>query len=154
MKTITGVFRSQVDVERAAAVVQAAGVHTDKVVLLTPGNRQQEEQSVHVVAGEQPGMGRALGAVVGTAVGLSGAPLIAAFIPGVGIITAAGLLGAAVLTAAPPPIEAIAWTSCAVDAPTAALLPPGGSAAMPSTTQGAPTAPIEVPENAFRLALY
>jgi hypothetical protein len=107
MKTITGVFRSQVDAERATAVVQAAGVHTDKVVLLTPGNRQQEEKSVPVVAGEQPGMGKALGAVVGTAVGMSGAPLIAAFIPGVGIITAVGLLGAAVLTAAGAAVGAV-----------------------------------------------
>jgi hypothetical protein len=107
MKTITGVFRSQVDAERAAAAVQSAGVHTDKVVLLTPGNRQQEEKSVPVVAGEQPGMGKALGAVVGTAVGMSGAPLIAAFIPGVGIITAVGLLGAAVLTAAGAAVGAV-----------------------------------------------
>lgn len=108
MKTIAGVFRSQIDAERTAAVVQSSGVHIDKVVLLTPGHSQEQEKSLSLVAGEQPGMGKAIGAVIGTAVGLSGAPLIAAFIPGVGAITAIGLLGAAVLSAAGAAVGAVA----------------------------------------------
>lgn len=100
MKTITGVFRSQVDAERAAAVVRSTGVPSDKIILLTPGNIQQEIESVPVLSGEKSGVGKALGAVLGTAAGMSGMPLIAAFIPGVGLVTAVGLLGAAVLTVA------------------------------------------------------
>ena len=108
MKAITGVFGSQVDAERAAAVLQSTGIPSDKIILLTPGNIQHELESVPVVAGEQPGMGKAIGAVLGTAVGMSGAPLLAAFIPGVGLVTAVGLLGAAVLTAAGAAVGAVA----------------------------------------------
>ena len=108
MKAITGVFPSQVDAERAAAVLQSTGVPSDKIILLTPGDIQQEVKSVPLVVGEQPGIGKAVGAVLGTAAGLSGAPLIAAFIPGVGVITAVGLLGAAVLSAAGAAVGAVA----------------------------------------------
>ena len=108
MKTISGVFGSQVDAERAATVLRSTGVPSDKIILLTPGNIQQELESLPVVSGEQPGMGKAIGAVLGTAVGMSGAPLLAAFIPGVGVVTAVGLLGAAVLSAAGAAAGAVA----------------------------------------------
>jgi outer membrane lipoprotein SlyB len=133
MKAVTGVFRSQADAERAAAAVQSAGVPTDKVVLLTPGNRQEEEKSLPLVASEKPGVGKALGAVLGTVVGMSGVPLIAAFLPGVGMITAAGLLGAALLTAAGATAGAVA-----------------GAKLENATSEGLPEDEIYVYEDALR----
>jgi hypothetical protein len=53
-------------------------------------------------------MGKAIGAVLGASAGLSGAPLVAAFIPGVGPIAAMGLLGGAVLAAAGAGVGAVA----------------------------------------------
>ena len=133
MKAITGVFRSQVDAERAAAVLQSTGVPKDKIILLTRGNIQQELESIPVEAGEQPGMGKAIGAVLGSAVGMSGAPLLAAFIPGVGLVTAAGLLGAALLTAAGAAVGAVA-----------------GGKLENATTEGLPEDEIFVYEDALR----
>jgi len=53
-------------------------------------------------------MGKAVGAVLGAAAGLSGGPLImAAIIPGVGPITAIGLLGGAILAAAGAELGAV-----------------------------------------------
>jgi hypothetical protein len=106
MKTVSRVLGSRVDAEHAVVIVQSAGVSIDKIILLTPGDIGQEVESVPLVAGEEPGMGRAIGPVVGAAVGLSGAPLFAAAVPGVGVITAMGLLGAAVLRAAGAGIRA------------------------------------------------
>jgi hypothetical protein len=68
-----------------------------------------EQAAPPIVATEQPGMGKAVGAVIGTAAGMSGGPLlIAALIPGVGPITAIGLLGGALLAAAGASIGAVA----------------------------------------------
>ena len=109
MKAVSGVFRSRSDAERAIAEMKSAGLPKDQCTLLTPGRSEKELQSVPAVAAEQPGMGKAIGAVVGASAGLSGASLvIAAIVPGVGAITALGLLGAAVLTAAGASVGAVA----------------------------------------------
>ena len=89
--------------------MRSLGVPEDKITLLTPDKIEKTLQSVPSVSAEQPGMGKAIGAVVGAAAGLSGGALVvAALIPGVGPITAIGLLGAAVLTAAGGSIGAVA----------------------------------------------
>jgi hypothetical protein len=108
MKAVSGVFRSRSDAERAMAVIHSAGLLEDRVTLLTPGEDETELKSVPMVATEQPGMGKAIGAVVGGAAGMSGAALVIAAIPGVGPITAIGLLGSAVLGAAGAGIGAVA----------------------------------------------
>jgi hypothetical protein len=100
LQSVTGIFFSQAEAERAVGILRSTGVPADKITLLTPGNIQQELESVPVAAAEQPGIGKAIGAVVGAAGGLSASMLVAAVVPGVGLVTAAGLLGAAVLTAA------------------------------------------------------
>jgi hypothetical protein len=101
MKTVTGVFASQSDAQHAMTEMRLAGAHDDRITLLTPGSSEAEVESVANVAAEQPGMGRAVGAVVGAATGLSAGPLLlAAIIPGVGPVTAIGLLGGAILAAA------------------------------------------------------
>ena len=101
MKTVTGVFASQSDAQRAMTEMRAAGAHDDRITLLSPGSSQAQIEAVANVAAEQPGMGKAVGAVVGAATGLSAGPLLlAAIIPGVGPVTAIGLLGGAILAAA------------------------------------------------------
>jgi hypothetical protein len=108
MKTVSGVFRSRSDAERALAEVQAAGLPQDRITLLTPEKTETGIKSVPAVAGEQPGMGKAIGAVLGGSAGLSGGALIMAAIPGVGLITTMGLLGSALLGAAGAGIGAAA----------------------------------------------
>jgi hypothetical protein len=114
MEAVTGVFRSKSDAERALAQIRAMGLSEDRLTLLTPDNRKTErgpteQAAAPVVAAEQPGIGKAVGAVLGTAAGMSGGPLIvAALLPGVGPITAIGLLGGALLAAAGGTIGAVA----------------------------------------------
>ena len=67
-------------------------------------------ESVPADSAEQPGMGKAVGALIGGAAGLSGG-LVAALLPGVGMVSALGLLGAAVLTAAGATVGALAGGS-------------------------------------------
>ena len=109
MATVTGVFSSRADAERAVQTMQSAGVAHDKITLLTPRAAERELKTVPVVAGEQPGMGTVMGAVLGAAAGVSGGGLlVAAMVPGVGPVTAIGLLGAAILGAAGASVGAIA----------------------------------------------
>jgi len=107
MKSVTGVFRSKSEAQRGLAGLRSLGLHEDRITLLTPG-READLKSVPAVAAEQPGMGNAVGAVLGASVGLSGVPLIAAMVPGVGPIAALGLLGGAVLASAGAGIGAVA----------------------------------------------
>jgi len=101
MKAVTGVFRSRADAERVLNQMQSLGISEDRVTLLSPDKNAKGLSSVPVVSAEQPGMGKAVGAIVGAAAGLSGGALAAAaIIPGVGPITAIGLLGGAILAAA------------------------------------------------------
>jgi hypothetical protein len=83
--------------------VHEAGIHADRATLLTPGTIDQierEVQSVPVDATEQPGMGKAIGALAGGGVGLAGGSLLIALVPGLGPISAVGLLGTAIAAAA------------------------------------------------------
>jgi len=124
MKAVTGVFRSKSDAERALTQIRSVSLPEDRITLLSPERKNTEQPlveprsteqasveqaAVPVIAAEQPGMGRAVGAVIGTAAGMSGGPLlVAALLPGVGPITAIGLLGGALLAAAGASIGAVA----------------------------------------------
>jgi hypothetical protein len=103
MEAVSGVFRTRTAAERAVQQAASVGVPTDRITLLTPGSQEQvdkEAQSVPVDTTEQPGMGKAIGALLGGGVGITGGSLLIALIPGVGPITAIGLLGAAIVGAA------------------------------------------------------
>jgi hypothetical protein len=101
MKAVTGVFGSQPYAQRALVQLRALGLSEDRLTLLTPGGIDTHEGTIPTVSAEQPGMGKAIGALVGAATGLSGGPLlVAALIPGVGAVTVIGLLGGAVVAAA------------------------------------------------------
>jgi hypothetical protein len=109
LEAVTGVFPDQATAQRAADALRLKGVTPDHVTLLAPGDTRTASSGVTVDASEQPGIGKAIGAVVGAAGGFSGGSmLIAAMIPGIGMVTAAGLLGAAILSAAGAAIGAVA----------------------------------------------
>jgi hypothetical protein len=134
MQAVTGIFLTQKDAERAVATLAAGGVTADRITLLTPGSIDEKLQSVPLEQTEQPGMGKAVGAVLGAAGGLSaGALLTAVLIPGVGAITAAGLVGGAILGAAGATVGAKA-----------------GESIENSTTYGLPEDEIFVYEDALR----
>ena len=134
LQAVTGVFASQSDAERAVENLRATGVPESRITLLTPGNVQtQKLKSVPVDTTEQPGMGKAIGAVLGAAGGLSGGGLLLAIIPGVGQVTALGLLGAAILGAAGASVGAVA-----------------GGAVENSMTEGLPEDEIFIYEDALR----
>jgi len=103
LKAITGVFTTRSAAEHAVTEIKKAGIASDHVTLLTPGtvdHVDKEIQSVATEDTEQPGMGGAMGALLGGGIGLTGGSLLMALVPGVGPVTALGLLGTAILGAA------------------------------------------------------
>jgi hypothetical protein len=136
MEAISGVFSTRTAAERAMQEAGRAGVAADKITLLTPGSVDQldkEMRSVPTDTTEQPGMGKAMGALLGGGVGITGGSLLIALIPGVGPITALGLLGAAIAGAAGATVGATV-----------------GDKMEKSTIQGLPEDEIFVYEDALR----
>jgi hypothetical protein len=88
------------EVNAAVRRLIGSGVSHQNINVLTPGSLD-EESDVPTSETEQPGMGRALGGVVGGALGMfSGLSLGATaslLVPGIGPVLAAGAIGAAVL---------------------------------------------------------
>jgi len=73
MDAVTGVFRSKETAEKALQDLRSNGIHADKITLLTPGEHIKEEAAtIPAESTEQPGMGKAIGALIGGAAGLSG----------------------------------------------------------------------------------
>ena len=111
MEAITGVFETRAGAEHALQSLHQAGIPLDKLTLLTPGSADQigkEIQTVPTDSTEQPGMGNAIGALLGGGVGLAGGSILMALVPGLGPVTALGLLGAGILTAAGATIGSVA----------------------------------------------
>jgi hypothetical protein len=106
MKTVVGIFSSPAAADRAVKDLVNAGVPPAKVRKLTPGSPEREIHSAIPTADtEQPGMGKAVGAVVGGVVGLMAALGVSAVLYGgmgalgrtTWIIAAlCGILGAAI----------------------------------------------------------
>jgi uncharacterized protein YcfJ len=99
MKPVVGVFKSSADAERGVERVRSVGVDRDKINILMPGSSDRQVAQVPVSDTEQPGMGAAVGSLVGGSVGAAGgfgagAALASLLVPGVGPILAGGLLGA------------------------------------------------------------
>jgi hypothetical protein len=103
MKAVTGVFQTKAEAEQAFRELRKSGIDAERVTLLAPGSEQEVEhelQSVPKDDTEQPGMGKAIGALAGGGIGVAAGPLLLSLVPGVGPISAVGLLGAAILGAA------------------------------------------------------
>jgi hypothetical protein len=92
MKSIAGVFLTRDTAVRAIHRLQDIGVDAKQISFLAPENPDTQLGAVPTTETEAPGMGAALGAVVGgasgAALGLAAASLL---VPGVGPVVAAGL---------------------------------------------------------------
>jgi hypothetical protein len=100
MEPVVGIYSSRSEAEHAARRIRALGLE-DRVELLLPGEKAMEE-TLPTDGAESPGVGQALGGVVGAATGASagfgiGAVTASLLIPGVGAVTAIGLAAAALL---------------------------------------------------------
>lgn len=136
METISGVFKTRARAENAVKEARNAGISPDRITLLTPGSVDQvdkEIQTVPIDTAEQPGMGKAMGALAGGGVALAGGAVLMALVPGLGPVTALGLLGEAILGAAGATVGATA-----------------GNKLEQSTTEGLPEDEIFVYEDALR----
>lgn len=136
MEAVSGVFKTRAAAERAVHEAAKAAIPADRITLLTPGSvdhLEKEMQSVPTDTAEQPGMGKAVGALLGGGVGITGGSLLIALVPGVGPITALGLLGAAIVGAAGAAVGAAV-----------------GDRAEKSTIEGLPEDEIYVYEDALR----
>jgi len=104
MIAVVGTFKSRSAAERSVTELAPLQIPHDRINILTPEAKDKELAAVPTVAGEQPGMGKAMGAVVGGAMGIAGgaglAPAIAGFlIPGVGPVLGIGILAGTLLGA-------------------------------------------------------
>jgi hypothetical protein len=103
MRAVTGVFHSREDAYHGVAELQRAGFSRELISLLSPESGELEVHAVPVSDTEQPGVGKAIGGVVGAALGMAGGfelgVAATALIPGVGPVLAAGLAGMALLGA-------------------------------------------------------
>lgn len=91
MKTITGLFDDYTDATAAVTALEAAGVPSDDISIVS--NNADDRHDKESNAAEGAGTGAGIGAVVGGAGGLlTGLGLMA--IPGVGPVVAAGWLAA------------------------------------------------------------
>lgn len=98
METVAATFTTPEAARAALDALQSQYRDIQHVSLLMPGTPAREiEKRVPTEEGEPPGMGAAVGSVVGGAVGLATASLI---LPGVGPIIVAGMLAAGIVGAA------------------------------------------------------
>lgn len=104
MIAVVGTFKSRSAAQRSVAELEPLALPKDRINILTPEVSDKELAAVPTVAGEQPGMAKAMGAVVGGAIGVAGAagltPAIASFlVPGVGPVLGIGILAGTLLGA-------------------------------------------------------
>ncbi|HZG52665.1 MAG TPA: hypothetical protein VEZ40_11065 [Pyrinomonadaceae bacterium] len=105
MNTVAGIFQTREDSARAIEDLRGLGLSDENLSLLSPGAAAaQGESDVPTSDTEQPGMGNALGGLVGGAMGAAGGMTLGAaaaslLVPGVGPIMAAGIVGAALFGA-------------------------------------------------------
>lgn len=101
MEPVVGIFESRAAAAQAAADLRSNGFPEPRIQMLLPiSDPATDEEPPHEDA-EQPGVGRALGGVVGAATGASagfglGAITASFLIPGIGPVAAVGLAGAAI----------------------------------------------------------
>jgi len=95
MQTSVGIFTAQAAAEHAAEQLCRLGIAREQIHFLIPGTSIDQSEQVPTSETEQPGMGPALGSVVGGAFGASSgmltATVLSVLVPGIGPVTAIGL---------------------------------------------------------------
>jgi hypothetical protein len=71
MKAVVGVFKSRSDAERSAAELVPLEIPKARINILTPEVTEKEIAAIPADTGEQTGTGKAMGAVVGGAMGVA-----------------------------------------------------------------------------------
>ncbi len=98
MHSVVGIFEARDEAEDARERLIDLGIKPDNITFLTPGARQTELDAVPTTDTEQPGIGTALGGVVGGTVGLSTAAAASAIlVPGIGPVLGTGILATSLL---------------------------------------------------------
>jgi hypothetical protein len=103
METVTGVFTSRAEAEKAVNQLRSLGIPENRIGVLTPGgSNDRVEAGIPVTDTEEPGMGKAMGAAVGGAMGAAGGATLGLAVatlavPGIGPILAFGMVGAGLL---------------------------------------------------------
>jgi hypothetical protein len=97
VKSVVGIFGTWQEAAKAANLLRTVGFEGRNVILLSPGASERDVQAaVPTEEAEQPGMGKAIGSVVGGAAGLGAGALLAnLLLPGIGPVLAV-TFGAAV----------------------------------------------------------
>ena len=95
MITVAGIFKDRTEANRAVMDLVAMGIPKRNLDLLVPGGGEEQLSTVPTADSEQPGMGRAVGSVVGGALGVAGGLSIGAaaasfLVPGIGPVLALG----------------------------------------------------------------
>jgi hypothetical protein len=97
METVVGIFENRAAAVNAANRLRSIGFDGEGLTVFSPGQSAPDLNTAPADEGEQPGMGAAIGSVVGGALGLSGGAVAANLIlPGVGPVVALTLGGAAI----------------------------------------------------------
>lgn len=100
MKAIAAVFKTRAAAERGVTELRSLGVSNERINLLTPESTAEELAAVPRTDSEQPGMVKALGAMVGGVTGFAGGyGLVALALSGIGTVFAFGVAGGIVLAA-------------------------------------------------------
>jgi hypothetical protein len=118
VKTIVGIFTMREHAVSAARRLESIGFEGENLIIVSPGAAKFDADAVPSEDAEQPGMGKALGGVVGGAAGLGAGAVIASLLmPGIGPVltmtfgaAAAGIGGAVVGAAAGGALEEV-WTN-------------------------------------------
>ncbi|HEV8337160.1 MAG TPA: hypothetical protein VGR67_12145 [Candidatus Polarisedimenticolia bacterium] len=101
MVAVTGIFKSRADAEGAVERLRRIGIEGKRQLnLLMPGATDQEIAQIPTSDAEQPGMGAAVGGVVGGASAMAiGSAATSLLIPGIGLVAAVGIVASGLLGA-------------------------------------------------------
>src|SRR5256884_4969447 len=73
MKSIVGIFNSFADAKRGAALLRTVGINEDHITVLSPYTPEAAvDARIPTTETEQPGMGQALGGVIGAGLVVAG----------------------------------------------------------------------------------
>lgn len=102
MEPVVGIFSNRSEARQGARDLRSRGFRANRIELLLPGMDVLKDPSVPTEEAEQPGVGQAVGGVLGAATGASagfglGAATASLLVPGLGAVTAVGIAAAALL---------------------------------------------------------